>query len=348
MYVWIENQLREFFTYMQRFFLINGGRDLGKTYSLQKILVESALRRKKEICYVVRNKDELDAGIVYDAFEKVFRNEFPDYEFVSKGDTVYLREGKVLTKLIRGMALRKAQDYKKHAYPLIDYMLFDEYMIEKDTPMTYISGYKEPKLLLSIYDTIDRGEDRVRCFLLGNTTVYYNPYHIWDTFAPLFRTQAKKGEIKKIANAVFWRAEPPEDVKELRRQTAFAQMTEGTDYGNFALEGEYEDDITAIEPMPSGAKCLFALAYNDIIISVFKGTAETSCYWLSSARDTSKPVYAVRGNDVKQGIPSFKTSAYYLMFEFMWNSGKVFFANQKSKTMAQEFLWYILSSYRKV
>lgn len=348
LYVWIENQFREFFTYMQRFFIINGKRDLGKTYSLQKILIERSIKYGREIGYIVRNQDELDAGIVYNAFAKVMNNEFPELDFIDKNGMVYLKKGKEELRLARGFALRKAQSYKKYSFPLVDNLLFDEYMIEKNTPLTYITGYNEPRLLLSLYDTIDRRENRVRCFLLGNTTVYYNPYHVWDTFAPLFREQAEKGEIKKIANAVFWRCEEPDFVKEEREKNAFSKMIKGSTYGTFADDGEYEDDITAVVPMPSGARCLFALAFNDMIVSVFRGSSSSGCYWLSSSRDTSKPVYAVRGNDVQAGVTSFRVSPYYPMFEFMWNNGKVYFADQKTKTICHDFLWYILSSYRKV
>lgn len=346
---WIEKTIEDFFSYMQRFFFLNGGRGIGKTYTLQKKLIARALKTHRQIGYVVRNRDELDDGVVPDAFEKVLTEQFPDLDYSTQSDEItYKDEDGNEHILVRGFALKRIVFYKRHSYPLVDWLLFDEYMIEKDSPATYVTGYKEPKLLLSLYDTIDRRENRVRCFFLGNNTVYYNPYHIWEDFAPLFRHQAERGEIKKISNAVFWRCEPPAEVQEYRKKTAFAQMTSQGAYGKFANDGEYEDDITAVIPMPSGAKCLFGLEFNDMRVYCYKGNRDSPCYWLSSSADPNVKIYGVRGNDVKMEIIAFRISPYYEMFEYMWNNGKVFFANQKSKTICQEFLWYILSSYRKV
>ena len=345
LYGWIEKQIDDFFTYVQKFIFINGGRGIGKTYTLQKKLVARAMKKHKTIGYVVRYQYELDEGVVWDAFDKVLNKEFADITFTTKGDEIYYKEDDETYVLVKGFAIKRHQFYKKHSYPLLDWLMFDEYMIEKESGMNYVSGYKEPKLFLSIYDTIDRRENRVIAFFLGNTTVYYNPYHIYETFAPLFRNKAEKGEVKKIKNAVFWRCEIPEDVKEYRNSSAFAQMTNGTEYGNYANDGEYEDDITAVVPMPSGCRCMFGLVFNETRLYCYK---DKSAYYLSTSQDNSVKVYGVRGNDVRQDITAFRISPYYEMFEYMWNVGKVYFANQKSKTIAQDFLWYVLSSYRKV
>lgn len=352
-YGWIEKQVNDFFSYEQRFIIMNAGRGLGKTYSTQINLLKRAINKRREIGYIVRNQYELDQGVVWDAFEKVIEEKFPEYEFEVKGEEVFCNgkrdEEKNPFKIIRGFALKKVQFYKKHSYPKVDWLFFDEYMIEKDSGATYVKGYAEPTLLMKLYDTIDRRQDRVRVFLIGNTTIYYNPYHISEFFKQLFIKKAEKGEIKKISNAVFWRADPPESVKEEMAKSTFSQMISGTAYGEYANEGEYEDDIIAVEPMTSGCKCKFALQYNQQKVYVYSGNKDgENRYWISLAEDRSVPCFGVRGNDVGVNVPAFKISMYYQLFEYMWNTGHIYFANQKAKTITQDFLWYILSSYRKV
>lgn len=349
-----EKTVMDLFTYEQHFFFLNGPRTTGKTYTLQKAMIKKAIKRDEEIGYVTRSKDEWLNGAVWDAFQKVFTKEFPDVIFEEIKNNVYYRlnEKDAPKRLIVGLPLSMAYKWKKKAnFPKLRYILFDEYMIEvKDGILqeNYFQGWNEPEVLINFYNTIDRAEGKVKVFFAGNNTQYYNPYHTYPTFKDLFRKIPEKGQIVKRGDAVFWRVKPSDALVEYLKNTTFVKSLEGTRYYKYAVEGDYQDDVANIEKMPQGAKTLFGLKYEQTIVFVHQGYKDNEeRLWLSSRGDPNTMIYAVRGNDVVAGIPLFTGTYWHEIFRRYHSNGDIYFSDTKSKTMCQDFLYLILTSYRK-
>lgn len=231
--------------YQRNFNFINGERSIGKTYTTQKWVINKCLRTHKEFVYIVRTQDEKKSGVFALAFEKVLLKEFPQYEFKFSAEMCTC-EKETLGYCI---ALSESQKVKKRSFPLVDYIIFDEYMLEEGSRSNYVSGWNEPDLFLSIYHTIDREEDRVKCFLLGNNTSFYNPYHLH----PAFKIQPiKQGGIWTGPNVLYQWAVGDKDLKKKKSKSAFVNMIDGTKYGDFAKEGNYIEDNSVFLGKHSG------------------------------------------------------------------------------------------------
>lgn len=354
MFAQMEKQVLDLFTFEQHFFFLNGPRSTGKTYTLQKILMNKGIKRDEEIGYVVRTQDEYKSGAVWDAFQKTMEREFPDLYFEMKNFDIWYRTAPKgpLKRLVVGLPLSGYQKYKKKSFPRINNILFDEYMIEMKNGVlqgSYFQGYNEPEVLLNLYHTIDRDENRVNIFFLGNNTQFYNPYHIFPAFKDLFSRIPEKGQIVKRKDAVFWRVNPSPELEEYQRSLPFARALEGTKYYNYAILGEYQDDVANITKMPGGAQTMFGLRFEKTTVFVHLGYLEDGekKMWLSCRGDPNTMIFACRGNDVSAGITLFAGSYWHSIFKTFHGEGNVYFADQKTKTVCQDFLYIILSSYRK-
>ena len=221
--------------YQRNFNLINGERSIGKTYTTQKWVVGKCLEKQQQFVYLVRTQSEKKEGVLERAFEKVMTKEFPGVE------TAYTEETMSANGEIIGfcIAISESQKIKKRSFPNVYYIIFDEYMLEDSSRSSYVSGWKEPDLLLSIYHTIDREEDRVKVFMLGNNTSFFNPYHLH----PAFNIQPiKQGQIWTSENVLYQWAEGSKDLKEKRATSKFGKMIQNTRYGEYASAGHFIED----------------------------------------------------------------------------------------------------------
>ena len=257
--------------YQRCFNLINGERSIGKSYTTEKFLIKRALNKDEEFVYLVRTQDEKKNGVLEKAFEKVLQNEYADYQIESTKDEMTLvidteetEEKKTLGYCI---ALSEAIKIKKRSYPNVKYIMFDEYMLELKHGTSYVNGWNEPDLFLNIYHTIDREEDRVICFLLGNNTSFYNPYHLH----PAFKIPTiNKGEIWYNENVLFQWAESTTELAKEKSKCKFLKMIDKTEYGQYAKNGDYVDDnVNFIMKRTQSARHLFNLAYEGTIYGVW-------------------------------------------------------------------------------
>lgn len=349
----IKKQIREFiFSYKQRFFFVNSPRKHGKTMCFQELALPYSVKNKMTIGYVVRSEDEIKSGVVWGAFEKCINKHFPDMGFYEEKGNVCIKitdgETEEPFVAVKGFSLRSMKKLKRRNPSNVWILMFDEYMLEKDTPGDYVKGWNEPTLFMSIYDSIDRGADKLKCIFFGNNTSFYNPYHMYPAFKGAFQGVPESGTIRKTDNTVFWRIKTPPDLKKALEETEFGKMIAGTEYGRYAAEGEYEDDITAVVAMPAGAQTEFSLVYDGRKVFVHSGYLEDGRHlWFSMSGDTGRPCFAVRGNDVAPNIKLFRSQTWWDLFQVYYNKGEVFFADQKTKGVCQDFLYCILSNFRK-
>lgn len=356
LYLPFEQKFRQIiFTEHRRYFFIEGPRETGKTYTGQKVLLEWCIKNNRELGYLFRTRDEMEDNGAIDALTKCLENEFPDIAFIGKGKDIYIgdMDDKGVIKnqklLVRGFALAQAKKRnKKKPVPKVDFLIFDEFMLEKEEESAYIHGFNEPDWLISLAQSIDRGEDRLKIILFGNNTTYYNPYHLHPVFEKLFMGIPEKGEIRRTPTALFWRYEPTPELREAILKTQFAQSFEGTAYGDYAIDGEYQDDVVGVKKLPAGAKCKFGLRCEGQTLYVHEGYNEDlRTLWLSEKGDKELSVYAVRGNDITPDIEDFRNSEWYTVFNFFYNKGRVLFSDQKTKAQSQSFLYRLLSNFRK-
>lgn len=225
--------------YQRHFIFVNSIRGCGKTYSLQWLLLKKAIKQKRQFMFLVRTQDEINNNAFQNSFEKVCAVEYPEEDFVWSKDKLNIREGETQRTLGYARALSAAVKIKKESFPFVYYAMLDEYMLEPKDQDKYVKGWHEPDALLSIYDTIDRDEDRLYVFLLGNNTSFYNPYHMHKAFQI---PETKEGEIWMSDNVLFQFYKPSEFLLQKKKRSKFRSMIEGTQYANYANEGIYIGD----------------------------------------------------------------------------------------------------------
>lgn len=224
--------LFEILPYQRHFNLINGPREIGKTYTTLMWLIKQALQNNRQFVYICRTQDEKKNGILSHATKKVLAEQFPDYEAGGSNFILTLND----IPVAHCVSLSEYMKIKKYSFPNTRYILFDEYMLEPQDSSAYIKGWKEPDLFLSVYQTIDRGRDSTICFLLGNNTAFYNPYHLHPAFDIPF---VNPGNIWTSKNVLFQWAVPSDELKQKLARNAIIQQIQGTEYGRYALEGQY-------------------------------------------------------------------------------------------------------------
>lgn len=290
--------------FQRNFNLINGERSLGKTYTCQMYTLDKCLEKGLEFIYIVRTQDEKKAGVFEDAYKKVTMNHFPDYNFEFTQEDMYLVEEdiendtKTRTQVGYCIALSEAVKVKKRSFPMVKFMIFDEYMLEDQQNATYVTGWNEPNLLLNIYHTVDREEDRVICFLLGNNTKFHNPYHIHKAFNI---PSIEKGGIWTSENVLFQYAVKTTALAQQKAKSKFLRMLEGTEYGKYAKEGDYVyDNYSFIEKITSNVRYNMTIEYDKVKYGIYSSHEKGLIYISDKVDNSCKLIYALTINDHKE------------------------------------------------
>ena len=330
--------------YQRNFNFINGSRSIGKTYTAQKYFLSKCIENGCEFVYLVRTQDEKKSGILREAFKKVIDNEFKGVEFKFTEDCLeYKNETGEMCPLGWCIALSESLKVKKRSFPFVKYLMFDEYMIEEKQGMRYVNGWKEPELFLSIYHTIDREEDRVIAFLLGNNTSFYNPYHMHPAFNI---PNVKKGEIWTSENVLFQWAVRSEVLNEEKKDSRFLRMIEPTSYGSYAIQGDYaEDSANFIMPRTPAARYMFTFEYMGFTFGVWSDIKKGVIFIDNKVDPSCKVVLALTTDDHKEN--TMLTSGgrqnnflYWLGGNF--KRGNVRFVNMQVKKLGEQAIRLIL------
>lgn len=350
--------LNEILPYQRNFNFINGKRRCGKSYTLIKWVIKRCIEREEEFCLLVRTAKEIEDNALEDWVQKVIQEQYSDFTFKFSKNAMYHeivhqiptgvdKEGnqkyKTEPELIRigiALALSQRTQIKKKSFPKVKYMILEEYMIEDDKKGEYVNGWGEPDLFLSIYDTIDRGEDRVICFLLGNCTTFYNPYHMHETFNI---PKVKKGEIWYKGNVLFqWIDENKVTGKS---GSKFDKMIEGSKYGRFAVNNEYSDDRDDfIMPRTQQATFRFAIDYIGSTYGVWCDT-KVGVIFIDTKWDTgTKFRYALTLEDHRENtlMTKGKTAFFIKWLGDNFKRGNVRYVNKAVRAKAEGAIKLIL------
>lgn len=317
--------LGKILTYNRNFNFINSERGTGKTYTLQKWLVRQFLEKQRQSVYITQFKNELEEIGVKDPFKKVLDNEYPNIEYTQIGHDLYLN-GELFCF---GIPLTDAQKTKKKSFPKVYYIMFDEYMKENAKRNSFVKN--EVDEFLSIYSTIDRYEDRVKCFFLGNTTTQYNIYHMHPAFnLPVI----KKGEIWTSENVLYFYYAPPQKFKDKVSSNKFLNMIKGTSYGNYSSEGQFVEDTEEwIEKRTEGAKHTFNFIYLGNTFGVWIDYNKGKIYISDKYDPSCKLMYSLTLDDHRENTMLTKASksVYLKMLTDNYRLANVRFETMKIK-----------------
>lgn len=339
--------IKEYLPYQRCFNLINSERSIGKTYTTQGFLLEEALCKGLEFIYLVRTQSEKEGGVFAKAFAKVVQQEFKEETIVFSNDVcaqeIEVKSGEKEKKILGYcVALSEAVKFKKRNLPNVKYFVFDEYILEEKQSSSYVNGWNEPDLLLSIYHTVDRERDHVVCFLLANNITFYNPYHMHTAFSI---PKTEKGEIWYNENVLFHWTEGTKALKEEKAKSKFLRMISETEYGKYAQKGDYvSDNVNFIAEKSPNSKHIFTFYYGNYTYGVWSDEKRGQIY-ISDKYDPSCPLsYALTLEDHKENtlLTRSKNSVLLNWLSKNFKLGNVRFTSMMVKVHAEKAIQLIL------
>lgn len=340
--------LNHLLPYQRNFNFVNGIRSIGKTYGSYYYFIDQWRKNKTEFAVICRTQDEKKNGYLEKAVQKVLIKEFPDMvTAVDVKDRPLLQFNK--DKMTFGgqtvghcIALSEAIKIKKNAYPNVKYILFDEYAIEEDATQRYVNGWNEPDLFLSVYHTIDREEDRVICFCMGNNISAYNPYHLHPAFKIPY---TEPGNIYKSENVLFENAIASAQLQEKKAGNKFLRMIEGTEYGAMASEGKYiyDSDKMVKETTLETYQPMFTLVYNGRKYGIWRDRFSGTLLISDKYNPTHPYKYGITKDDVDETTRlAQRTNGRIGYFATCFRMGMVYFNSMEIKKRFAEVMPYVI------
>lgn len=341
-------------THNALFYVIVGNRSGGKSFGCKKRGIKNFITKGEQFMYVRRyEKDLKDSAPTF--FDDIIKtNQFPDYEFKVDGDKFYCRlkvdpDAKVSwTKddiCGYGAILSTADNKKSIAYPSVTMIIYDEFMLDKESSMQrYLKN--EPRSLMSLYETVARpGTEHPRCilFMLSNSVSVNNPYFLtWDLKMPSTDKPDKNGKYiwHHPTRSMIVENVKKDEMVEAKKQHEFYTITRGTGYDDFSIENEFiNDDDTFVEKRSSTAKPYFSFIYKGQRFGVWISMIE-GLIWVSNQYDPGYPlVYSLTMKDHRPNtmfLKNRKQAQHFNTFIQAYKDGCVRFESVLIKSMCYE------------
>lgn len=316
-------------TYNCLFNFVIGNRGCGKTYAAKKRAIKLFLEKGTQFVYLRRYKEELDQTAESYFNDIILNEEFKDVTIKYQNGTYLINDQ------VGGyaMALTKAKDYKSISFPLVYFIIFDEFLIEDNGYARYLKN--EVEQFLSFYMSIDRYRG-CTVFFLANSVSMINPYTLyWDLQLPYGSNIVRKGDV------LLQLVQDEEYIQE-RKQTRFGKLIEGTAFAQYAIENKFQDDNkTFILPKTEKSQHKFSFIYNGEKFGVWLDYTEGK-YFVSMDTDPSCTFeYAITVEDHSPNtmlLSRIGKTIYFRSFIDNYKLGNVYFESQKIKNIVYEVI----------
>lgn len=313
-------------TYNCLFNFIVGNRGAGKTYWSKNWAIKDFLKTGKQFIYVRRYDTEFNHK---NNFWLDIMGSFPEHKFEVKGNTLYIND-EVCGQF---MALSKAKIEKSNAFPEVNKIIFDEFILDKGC-YHYLAD--EVTSFLDLYETIARTREGVRVFFLSNAITVTNPYFLYFKIV----VDSKK-KFKKINNDILIELVQDEDFIKMKKKTRFGKLIEGTAYSNYAVENKFlRDTDTFLEKKTGKSRHYFTLKYNDDNYGVWVDYS-VGKYFISKDIDTScRLIYSVTLADHSPNTMLLKGGQSAILKNFLTNYklGNVYYESINIKNVIYEIV----------
>lgn len=242
---------------LYRFFVLMGGRGIGKTTGALIHAVQAWIKSGEEFVYLRRYKSELmkAKGVLDPLISGV------STVGVGKGGFEY-RWGN--RRIGFGCTLAMQSTFKSGVdFSKVSLIIFDEAILKPRGNLRYLKD--EMTEFLEFVSTVTRLRTNYRVLILGNNMDIFNPY--FEYFgAPRFEVEYGDRErgiyFEKIKNKA--------SLMEAQEKTPLYALTKGTAYGNYHYANEVLVPETAcIEPKAVKGKMAFRLVYNGKTVNVY-------------------------------------------------------------------------------
>ena len=295
-------------THNALFNFIVGNRGGGKTYWSKDWSIKDFLKNGKQFIYVRRYDTEFDRGKKEKFFDDI-KDKYPEHEFKVKGYTAFIDD----KPAGQFMALSKSKIEKSTAFPNVNKIIFDEFILDKGL-YHYLSD--EVVNFLELYETVARLRDDVRVFFLSNALTVSNPYFLY------WKLNIKPNKkIQKFQNGlILVEMVANKEFIEKKKKTRFGQLVSGTTYGEYAIENTFlRDNDTFVEKKTGKAQHYFIIKYKGNKYGIWVDY-EVGCYYVSEDIDKScKLIYTLTQDDHTVNTMLLKGHGSRILKTFMEN-----------------------------
>lgn len=313
---------------------IIGERGVGKTYGATKYVTNKFIKTGDEFVYLRRYKTELKTSVpkFFDAL--INNNEFKGHDLKSKENKFYC-DGKICGYAI---PLSTANILKSTSFTKVKTIIFDEFIIDKGT-YHYLSN--EVIQLLDIIETIARLRD-IRVLFLGNAISITNPY-----FAYFDLTLPYNSDIKTFKDGlILVNYIKNEKYREVKKQTRFGKLIEGTSYSKYAIDNEFLRDSKAfIKKKTPQAKFFFILYLDGNTYGVWRDLKE-DVFYISTQIDSLCPIRFTFNSDEHNSntiLASRRNNPWVKSIIEHYRLARLCFENQKIKNVLMEYISRLLT-----
>lgn len=324
-------------TYNALFNFIVGDRGGGKSFGTLEYCVRQFEKYGKEFIYLRRYKEELD-----DSLPKLFLSlntvgKFPEHSLYARGKTLYY-DNRVMGYAV---ALSTSTKRKSNNYDNVEYIIFEEFMVDGISSRYLGSGNKEVAIFENFYETVDRLRDKTRVFFLANAfsmvNIYFMEYKI--RLKPPYKTY------NKIDNMMIciWQDQSYRDAKS---KTRFYQIVKGSEYAEHAYGNKfYLDNEHFIKKKTSESTFHFAIVYYGKTYGVWVDWNQGNYYVtnktgpLNAINTISLSLEDNRPNNIN--IRRVRTMPFILQFRKSVDENNVYYDNLETWGMLNEVVYLL-------
>ena len=317
---------------------IVGERGVGKTYSCKKFVIQDYLKKGVQFVYLRRYKTELKEACK-DFFAGLLANkEFEEHQFKivpDKNGCVFMCDGEIMGY---GLTLSTAIILKSREFPLIRTIIYDEFIIDKGT---YKYLQNEVHTFLDIMETIGRTRD-IRCLLLGNAVSRTNPYFLYFKINEPYQSTVKVcKKDKNGGNLILFNYIANQAYREMKKNSRFGQLIEGTEYGRYAIDNKWLHENKAfVGKRPEDARFFFIMMFGGVKYGVWSDWRDNKVY-ISSKYDPSCPaIYTLSNDDHDQNttLVVARSSSFFKKLLEYYRNGLLYFETQSIKEMILPYI----------
>lgn len=313
--------------------MVLSNRGGGKTFHFTRWGIDDFKKTGKQCVWVRRYQTEIDEMLLNGKFFDAVREYYPDDELKIDGN-LGLVNGDVAFYFI---ALSTSRQLKSNNYPLVNKIIFDEFIIDKGR-VTYLKS--EVEVFLDLYETIARTRDNVRAVLLANSVTIVNPYFLfWNIKPDVSRRFTVQGQ---VCVELFTDA----DFISMKKKTRFGQLVSGTRYADYAIENKWLlDNETFVEPKTPTSEFMLGLKYNGIMYGFWVDYKVGLIFVNRQYDPSSYSLYCLQKDDHEANlllIKSITDSRYMQRIVFCFRNGLLRFEDMSVKNQFYEFIGFFV------
>ena len=324
---------------------IIGERGVGKSYGAKEFVADRFINKGKQFVYLRRYKTELKEAMMKKGhpifFEQIIYNEdgtknkkYENHKLTNKNDTMYIDD-----KLCGfAIPLSIANILKSSTYNNVDTIIFDEFIIDKGC---YHYLQNEVEQLLDVIETVGRLRD-IRIIFLGNAISITNPYFTYFNLSLPYNSDIvvskkdNKGNPLIIVNYI-----KNLKYREVKKQSRFGQLIDGTEYGKYAIDNEFlRDSKSFIRKKSKTSKFYFILVINSKHYGVWCDYKD-GLMFISNDYDPNCPViFSINPDDHNENtlLIRCRTSPFFKSIIEHYRLARLCFENQQIKNNVMQYL----------